>query len=188
MLLFPGLVAAAVFYSLTSHPRPNEFERVVQALVFTAASHVTAWPILAALGFYWIRSDWPAGTDVFITAACGVILALATAYVSNHDTEHRVLRYLKITRETSYPSEWYSAFAEHDGRYAVLHLTGGRRLYGWPEEWPSRPDQGHFRIADCEWITDSGSIPVAGVSAIVVSVTEVELIEFLDPLPDEHEE
>ena len=34
--LLPGFVAAAVFYSLTSHPKPSQFERVVQALVFTA--------------------------------------------------------------------------------------------------------------------------------------------------------
>ena len=33
--LLPGFVAAAVFYSLTSHPRPNNFGSVVQALMFT---------------------------------------------------------------------------------------------------------------------------------------------------------
>jgi hypothetical protein len=33
--LLPGFVSAAVFYSFTSHPKPSEFERVVQALIFT---------------------------------------------------------------------------------------------------------------------------------------------------------
>ena len=33
--LLPGFVSAAVFYSLTSHPKPNEFGRVIQALIFT---------------------------------------------------------------------------------------------------------------------------------------------------------
>ena len=32
--LLPGFVAAAVFYSLTSHPKPGAFDRIVQALVF----------------------------------------------------------------------------------------------------------------------------------------------------------
>ena len=32
--LLPGFVAAAVFYSLTSHPKPDAFDRVVQALIF----------------------------------------------------------------------------------------------------------------------------------------------------------
>lgn len=33
--LLPGFVAAAVFYSLTSHTKPSAFERIVQALIFT---------------------------------------------------------------------------------------------------------------------------------------------------------
>ena len=33
--LLPGFVATAVFHSLTAHPKPNEFDRIVQALIFT---------------------------------------------------------------------------------------------------------------------------------------------------------
>jgi len=33
--LLPGFVAAWVFYSFTSFPKPSQFERVVQALIFT---------------------------------------------------------------------------------------------------------------------------------------------------------
>ena len=33
--LLPGFVAAAIFYSLTSHPKPSDLERVIQALIFT---------------------------------------------------------------------------------------------------------------------------------------------------------
>ena len=35
VFLLPGFVAAAVFYSLTSHPKPGAFDRVIQALIFT---------------------------------------------------------------------------------------------------------------------------------------------------------
>ena len=33
--LLPGFVAAWVFYGFTSFPKPSQFERVVQALIFT---------------------------------------------------------------------------------------------------------------------------------------------------------
>ncbi len=33
--LLPGFVTAWVFYSFTSFPKPSQFERVVQALIFT---------------------------------------------------------------------------------------------------------------------------------------------------------
>ena len=33
--LLPGFVAAAVFHSLASHPKPNEADRIIQSLIFT---------------------------------------------------------------------------------------------------------------------------------------------------------
>ena len=33
--LVPGFVAAAVYFGLTSAPKPNTFERLIQALIFT---------------------------------------------------------------------------------------------------------------------------------------------------------
>ena len=33
--LLPGFVAAGIFYSLTSHPKPSAFDRTVLALIFT---------------------------------------------------------------------------------------------------------------------------------------------------------
>lgn len=33
--LLPGFLAAWVFYGFTSFPKPSEFERVIQALIFT---------------------------------------------------------------------------------------------------------------------------------------------------------
>ena len=92
---------------------------------------------------------------------------------------------MHLTKETSYPSEWYSAFSENPDCYVVLHLSGERRLYGWPEEWPSRPDEGHFRIAEGEWLTKDGQRPMKGVSAFVVPARDVEMIEFLQLLPPE---
>ena len=34
-LLFPRFDSAWIFYALTSYPKPSEFERVVQARIFT---------------------------------------------------------------------------------------------------------------------------------------------------------
>ncbi|WP_425032221.1 hypothetical protein [Pelagibius sp.] len=33
--LLPGFLAAWVFYGLTAHQKPSQFERVIQALIFT---------------------------------------------------------------------------------------------------------------------------------------------------------
>ena len=171
--LLPGFVAAAVFYLLTPHPKPDAFGHVIHALIFTA--------IVQALteGFFF-SSRW----KLLFSVPTAVVLALILVYVSNHDTIHGILRRLGITRENSYSSEWNSSFSHHEDCYVVLHLKGRRRLYGWPQEWPSRPDQGHFRIRDAEWLVEHDRIPAMGVSAILIPVSEVEMVEFLKP----HEE
>jgi hypothetical protein len=88
------------------------------------------------------------------------------------------LRKLKITQSTSYPSEWYGAFAENP-TYVVLHLTDGRRLYGWPLQWPSQPNSGHFSMAQAEWLTDNGSIVLDNVGSLLIPASEVKFIEFM---------
>lgn len=177
--LLPGLVAAAVFYSLTSHPRPNQFGYVAQALAFTVASQAVAWAILALSPPALAADSWPEGAETALSVLSAILLALLTAWTVNHDAAHKLLRRIGVTRETSYPSEWYSAFW-HNECYVVLHLKGGRRLYGWPDEWPGSPERGHFIISEGEWLDGDERRPVTGVSVILIPGPDVEMVEFME--------
>ena len=178
--LLPGLVASAIFHSLTAHPKPSEFDRIVQALIFTTIVQaiVKGIPLVGSLAG--AEPLWTEDSEVAVAVVLAVIVALVAVYASNHDTLHGFLRWIRLTKETSYPSEWYSAFARNSDCYVVLHLKGERRLYGWPEEWPSRPDEGHFRIAEAEWLIKDESLPIIGVSMVLVPGEEVEMVEFLE--------
>ena len=51
---------------------------------------------------------------------------------------------------------------------------------GYPEEWPSNPDFGHFLIYDCQWIDAKGNTTsVPGANKILVPVTEISMVEFV---------
>ena len=178
--LLPGFVATAIFHSLTAHPKPNEFDRIVQALIFTTVVQaiVKGVPLVGSLAG--VAPLWTGESEIVVAVLVAVAVAVVAVYASNHDTLLRFLRWIGLTRETSYPSEWYSAFARNPDCYVVLHLKGERRLYGWPEEWPSRPDQGHFRIAEAEWLVEEKRTPLTGVSVILVPGDEVEVVEFLE--------
>src|SRR5690606_21073611 len=127
--------------------KPIPFERVVQALIFTMVIQVLVIGVAAfvlwlgetvrPIGLWTdnVRLTW----SVFLAIGLGLLMASMT----NTDRLHQLLRALGITNQTSYPSEWYAAFRQSQG-FVVLHLTGERRLYGWPEEWPSTPNVGHF--------------------------------------------
>ena len=162
--LLPGLVAVAVFHMFTSHPRPSEFERIVQALIFTILVQAIAELALWIGGVLGHDALWGEESEIMVSVGIALILGVICVYFSNTDTLHGFARFLRLTKETSYPSEWYSAFHHNPDCYFVLHLQGQRRLYGWPEEWPSRPEQGHFRIAEGEWLVGDERIPASGVT------------------------
>lgn len=181
VFLLPGFVAAAVFYSLTSYPKPNEFGQVIQALIFTSVGQSIAWTIRH---FWGSNTSWTIALEALIPLLSAIIFALVVVFLSNNDLTHSVLRRIRFTRENSYSSEWYSSFVQNSDSYVVLHLKDGRRLYGWPREWPSRPELGHFRIIEAQWLSEGESYSPGDetheISAIVVSVDDVGMVEFVE--------
>ena len=196
LFLLPGFVTAAIYYYYTSHPKPSPFERVIQALVFTILIHATVELIrLCGVSILWVveltnvdriinlttmmfdASD--VIPDVLTLVVFSVLLGLLAVFVSNNDTFHRILRRYEFTVEDSYPAEWYSAFAQSK-TYVVLHLVGQRRIYGWPKEWSGNPDRGHLLISECEWLDGNQRIPMVGVDTMLISVSDVEMVEFVN--------
>lgn len=180
--LLPGFLGAGIVYSLTSRRKPDVLGRVIHALAFTVIVRAitNTLPYVSPVAF---DGNAPVQYLLSTGSALGlsILMALLYTFMSNNDKLHRFLRKLKITRETSYPSEWYSAFSFHgDTCFVVLHLTGERRLYGWPHEWPSRPDQGHFRLGQSEWLVGDERRPLTGVASVLIPAEAVEMVEFMD--------
>ena len=117
--------------------------------------------------------------EILLMLGIAVLTALLAACIWNKDLLHRLLRGIKVTKQSSYRSAQYSAFAFHSNCYVVLHLKGQRRLFGWPQEWPSRPEDQHFLIEECEWLEGDKRKPITGVSHVLIPAEEVEMIEFL---------
>jgi hypothetical protein len=180
--LLPGFVAAWVFYGLTAHPKASPFERVVQALIFTvivqALVAIISWAF-CSIGRLVSLGVWSQNCALAWSVILAFAVGLLVAWLANKDYLHAMLRKWGITSRTSFPSEWFSAFTwEH--RWVVLHLSGGRRLYGWPDEWPDQPNIGHFVINQPEWLLDDGqTAPLYGVDKIVAAAPDVEMVEFL---------
>lgn len=181
--LLTGFMAAWIFYGLTSYPKPSAFERIIQALVFTAFTQTMLQAIKFVsflLGRYLFTLDaWSNNYEIFWSGISAIIIGLSFSYYANNDSFHKILRKHRITKQASYSSEWYGAFLELS--YVVLHLDGERRLYGWIVEWPSEPDKGHFVVTDASWLTDTGEIPLSNVKRILISAVDVKMVEFMQP-------
>ena len=179
MFLLPGFVSAGIYNSLISRPVSDGFQVVVRAFIFTMFVQLFAIPVLELSRLY----EWSFLSSVIweivVLAFVSVAIGIASAHAWNKDYIHRLLRHWNVTVESSYRSAQYSAFAFHRDCYVVMHLKGGRRLYGWPGEWPSRPDNRHFLIEECEWLVDDDRTPAKGVSHILIHESEVEMVEFM---------
>ncbi len=180
--LLPGFVTAWVFYSFTSYPKPSQFERVVQALIFTIFIQAFAYLIENIYAYFTVTlhlTIWNEKINITCILIISIILGLLFSFFANNDKFHKVLRKLKITRETSYSSEWFSAFSERI-TYVVLHLKDERRIYGWPLEWPTEPNKGHFLLNQASWLLENNDeVRLETVDVVLVDASNVELVEFM---------
>jgi hypothetical protein len=180
-LLLTGFLAAWVFYALTSYARPDKFERVIQALIFTLftqpLSYLVQWSLLAAGGWKSV-APWTKESETLVAAVSGVVVGAVFSFYANNDKIHRVLRLVGLTRESSFPSEWFGAFL-NGVTYVVLHLKDERRIYGWLMEWPSEPGKGHFQLVQTAWLIDNQEVEMTGVESVLIGAEDVKLVEFM---------
>lgn len=178
--LLPGFVSAWIFYALTAHPRTAPFERVIQALIFTMLTEAVvacAGRGLLLCGRYWTCGEFDSNAAYVWKVGVAILLGFLFASFANTNRFHSILPDW-ITKRTSFPSEWFSAF-NGTKRYIYLNFTDGRRLFGWPEEWPDEPGKGHFVITQPEWILDDNSrIPLKAIERMLIPASLVELVEF----------
>jgi len=180
--LLPGFLAAWVFYGLTSVPKPSQFERVVQALIFTLIIQAGVFlekSAVAQMNSISPFCSWSTRAEVFCSIFTACFLGCLLAYFTNSDKLHKLARKVGLTKETSYPSEWFGTFLKNV-TYVVLHLEDERRLYGWPIEWPSEPDKGHFVLEQASWLDGDREIALTGVNSIMVMARDVKWVEFMD--------
>lgn len=119
--------------------------------------------------------------------ASATVLGFVAAYFANSDRFHALIRWMRISGETSYASEWYRAFAA-ELTWVVPHLKDGRRLYGYPHEWPSSPDRGHIAIEKPTWLDVPDGAepkPEENVRELLIPVTSIAMVEFMVRKEDE---
>lgn len=188
--LVPGFFGAAVFHAMTPFPKRDVMDRLVLALLFTGLGEVGARVIEATAYFIGRNAfsfgDWNPSASVWWSGVSAVLFSFLVSWIVNLDRVHKVLRKAKVTKKTSFPSQWFSAFSALD-RYVILELHCGRRLMGWPREWPDDYTAGHFWMEQASWLLDDGSkIPLLEIEAKLVKVEDVKGVEFMrfkdDPL------
>lgn len=184
--LAPGFVVAWVYFGLTSHTKPAQFERVVQALIFTVVVQaVVALERYAAeaLGKWVALGLWTTSSQLVASMVNAVVLGLLFATCVNADWLHRWLRKAGISNRSGHPCEWFGIFTEYP-RYVVLQLKDGGRIYGWPKVWPSEHDKGHFFMTSVMRTVGDVEQELDALEGVLIDVNDVSFVEFVKPPPE----
>lgn len=181
--LLPGFLTAWIFHAFTAYPKPSQFERVIQALIFTIIIQGMIFFIKITslkIGSFYSLGAWSELSNTLSSYLSAIFLGLIFSYYANNDKFHNILRKLKITKQSSYHCEWYGAFHDREKCRIVLNLIDGRRIYGWPYEWPSDPTKGHLVLTEAAWIDGQEYIDLPQVNAIMFKVSDIQWVEFIN--------
>lgn len=185
-LLCPGFVAAWVLASLTVDGKKSDLQRVIQALIFSVFVQILLFPtkyIALWLGtIFPAAARWSPPVELAWSVVLGLLIGCVSAWLVDSDKLYALLRKAGITKQSSRPSVWYSAFNNFP-RYVVLHLEDGRRIYGWPDEWSSRYPHGHVRLIDAAWLNvdKNDLVDLSASELILIRVKDVRIVEFIKP-------
>lgn len=185
--LVPGFVVAWIYFGLTSHNKPSQFERVVQALIFTVVVQVVVLGeknFLLWAGQYWLAGEWTENSNIAAAIFSALFLGVGIAWGTNVDGFHRLARKFKITSRTGHPCEWFGIFADYP-RFVVLQLKDGTRIFGWPKVWPSEAKNGHFFMTDAVRVVDGEEQELSSLEGILIDVRDVSSVEFAKKPKDE---
>ena len=187
--LLPGFLAAGIFQTLISSRKPIGIDIIVRSFIFTIiVQFLTDAFIWLAIYFEWF-SDLNTTRDYVILLIISTVFGVTAATLWNYDLFHKFFRFVKVTEQSADNSTRISAFKLNRNSYVVLHLKGERRLFGWPRGWPSSPTDQYYLIEEYSWLSDNDQNAdvknppeetVGGTSRILISESEVEMIEFVD--------
>lgn len=181
--LLPGFLAAAVFHALTPYPKRDVLDRIVAAMIFTLFAELgvaVIKPILLWTGSHvFSLGEWNDRVRLGLAATIGLVFGLTWSHAVNNGYTHRLLRKWGITKKSSLPTQWFGAFSGFE-RFVILHFRNGRRLMGWPREWPDEPESGHFLLERPGWVLDDATkAAMHQIEVLLVSAKDVEAVEFL---------
>lgn len=182
--LLPGFVAMWVFAGLASYPKPSQLQRLVDALIFTAfaqAATIVVRALLVAIGrLHPIFGPWREGADEAWSVLLALLIGIVAAAIANHGFAHKLMNFLRVTRLTGFPSEWYGSFdALSPDHWVILHLRGERRLYGFVREWATGSKEGHILLSHVEWLGTPKTPGSNDENRILVPVKDVSFVEFV---------
>jgi hypothetical protein len=190
LMLLPGFFAAHIVQSLCTRPQQSEFDKVIEALLYSFVTYLLFTAIIGQVPLS-MRVE-PDGQAKLVSVETRVgpllwlgLIALAVALIlsfsTNNDLHGRVLRKLRFTQRTARNSVWSDVFHYASG-YVQVELVDGRNVLGWLRYYSDTPEESSLCLEDAAWIGPGNvKVPIKGPGILLTKESGIRTIMFLDP-------
>lgn len=192
LILLPGLSAAYFVQALATRRTQSDFERVVEALVFSFMIYVVSMALSHGKLPFRMQGNadgtgdptviWDAGQLGMlcaITAAFSVCTLLYLRFDGN-----RIFRFLRLTERTTGNSIWNDIF-EHeaiDDQPVQIELADGRSVLGILLYYSDSSDEASVYLKDAAWVNaDGGTVPIPGPGILITKSAGIHSVSLLNP-------
>lgn len=156
IFLIPGFISAKILNSLIVTKEKKEFEKIVEALIFSmiiytiysfisGKSPISLNQIEESITYSFDSMSflWLGLFSISIPMVCGF-------FVTN-DWHMKFARKILITRNTARSYVWFDVFYDMK-KSIIINFENGRRIYGWPKYYSNNPDKPYIFLCQPAWI------------------------------------
>jgi hypothetical protein len=189
VILLPGFFAARVEQRLTVNPEQREFDKTVEALiysffiylVFTAVAH--SFPISIRIDKEGQATSYSISASplrLALLPLIALVLATLVSCAANHDWFGRIFRALGVTGRTWRSSIWNDVFHSQGGVVQV-ELADGRSVIGWLKYYSDRPENASLFLERASWVQANGEpVLIDGPGILLTAESGIRSIMFLN--------
>jgi len=191
LILLPGFAAAYIVQQLGTRRTQTEFERTIEALLFSFVIYVCFITVNRGHLPFHLEKD-AAGTGdtvVWEPAHLGILAVItfgfavfAVIYI-NRDW-NRIFRKLHLTERTTRNSIWTDILESEAGQEQVVQVevSGGRSVLGVLLYYSDDPEESSVFVTQAAWITSEGEkIPIPGQGILLTKESGIRSISLLEP-------
>jgi hypothetical protein len=199
LILLPGFSAAYFVQALATRRSQTDFERVVEALVFSFFIYVCFVPWNHGSLPFHIKHDptgqfdatvqWDPNQLVILALVTAVFSLLAIAYI-RHDG-NRLFRTIGLTERTTRNSIW-NDILEHeaiDNQPIQVELGDGRNVIGVLLYYSDVSEEGSLYLTQAAWVDSEGAtVPIPGPGILLTRNSGIRCVSLLNPVEETTED
>jgi hypothetical protein len=195
LILLPGFSAAYVVQALATRRTQSDFERVVEALVFSFVIYVCYIPLNNGKLPFHIEHDptgkiedtvlWEPAQLAWLAAVTAAFALIAVAYIRFDG--NRIFRAVGLTERTTRNSIWNDILEREaiDNQPIQVELADGRNILGVLLYYSDVSEDGSLYLTQASWVDANGqTVPIPGPGILLTKSSGVRCVSLLDPATD----